>query len=237
MKTDLSAVLPLYVEDEFLLLRNCVDLLAKSVLDVGCGAGVITKRIGMEGRARRVVGIDVDESQLRKLAETELAENVAFEKGGAESLGFAEGVFDCVTMFKSLHHVPVGFMETALTQVHRVLKTAGVLFVSEPVYAGHFNDLMKIFHDEGEVRKAAINAVDWAVASGLFALDRHVDFLSPVSFNNFEDFRTKMMNVTHNKFVFTPDLISKIRLAYEAHQTNHGAFFTKPMRVDVLIKI
>ena len=236
MIQDLSQALPLYVEDEFMLLSRCVDLAGRQVLDIGCGAGAMTRRIATEGGAGHVVGMDVDERQLSLLAQAALPEGLAFERGSAEQLRFADASFDCVTMFKSLHHVPVALMADAFAQIHRVLKPGGVLFLSEPVYAGAFNDVMKIFHDEGEVRAAAIRAIDRAVSAGGFTLQRHVDFQSPVAFSDFENFRTRMMNVTHSSFVFTPELVARIRQAYEAHQAPGGARFVRPMRVDVLVR-
>ena len=236
MTQDLSRALPLYIEDEFELLRHCVDLAGKQVLDIGCGAGAMTRRIAAQGQAAHVVGMDVDERQLSLLGQAAATPGVSFEKGCAERLRFADAALDCVTMFKSLHHVPVAVMADAFAQIHRVLRPGGLLFVSEPVYAGAFNAVMKIFHDEGVVRAAAIAALDQAVASGQFELQRHVDFQSPVAFASFDDFRNRMMNVTHSSFVFTPELVVRIREAYEAWQAPSGARFVRPMRVDVLVR-
>jgi SAM-dependent methyltransferase len=237
MAQDLSRVLPLYIEDEFQLLRHCVELAGRQVLDIGCGAGAMTRRIATEGGAGHVVGMDVDEQQLSLLARSPLPAGLVFEKGCAEDLRFADASFDCVTMFKSLHHVPVSLMADAFAQVHRVLRPGGVLFLSEPVYAGALNDVIKIFHDEGEVRAAAIRAIDQALSAGRFALQRHVDFQSPVAFSDFEDFRTRIMNVTHSHFVFTPERVSRIQQAYALHQAPGGARFMRPVRVDVLVRV
>ena len=57
-----------------------------------------------------------------------------------------------------------------------------------------------------------------------------------MAFSDFENFRTRMMNVTHSSFVFTPELVARIRQAYEAHQAPGGARFVRPMRVDVLVR-
>ena len=72
-------------------------------------------------------------------------------------------------MLKSLHHVPMALMDQALAELARVLRPCGWLYVSEPVYAGQLNELIRLFNDEGEVRAAAQAALDRAVASGRWA--------------------------------------------------------------------
>jgi SAM-dependent methyltransferase len=67
-------------------------------------------------------------------------------------------------MLKSLHHVPIPLMDRALAEVARVLRPGGHLYVSEPVYEGPFNDIVRLFNDEAVVRAAAQRAVDAALA-------------------------------------------------------------------------
>ncbi len=57
-------------------------------------------------------------------------------------------------MLKSLHHVPVESMAQALVDAARVLRPGGHLYVSEPVYAGPLNEVVRLFNDEGKVRAA-----------------------------------------------------------------------------------
>ena len=63
---DLSTRFPLLVDDEFRLLDAMATLAGRELLDIGCGAAQMTGRIATEGRARRVVGAEVDEAQLAK---------------------------------------------------------------------------------------------------------------------------------------------------------------------------
>ena len=74
-----------------------------SVLDVGCGGGILTE--AMARRGARVKGIDLSEKALR-VAELHLQESkldVRYEKSSVENLG---GEFDLVTCMELLEHVP-----------------------------------------------------------------------------------------------------------------------------------
>jgi SAM-dependent methyltransferase len=74
---------------------------------------------------------------------------------GAQAIPFQDGSFDLALMLKSLHHVPLDLLDQALAEVHRVLRPQGLLYVSEPVFAGALNEVMRLFHDEELVRAAA----------------------------------------------------------------------------------
>jgi ubiquinone/menaquinone biosynthesis C-methylase UbiE len=77
-----------------------------SVLDVGCGEGVLTyewaERLG-EGR---VVGIDLDDPKLRAEWERRTLPNLEFRAEEATSLSFADGEFDMACAIEVLEHVP-----------------------------------------------------------------------------------------------------------------------------------
>lgn len=69
------------------------------ILDVGCGTGLITKRIG-EG-VRRVVGIDIS----REMMERGRTGGTEFMVCDAESLPFRQRVFDKVVSFTVLQNL------------------------------------------------------------------------------------------------------------------------------------
>ena len=52
--------------------------------------------------------------------------------------------------------------DAAPTIARCVLKPDGVAYISEPIYAGAFNDILKMFHDEREVRQAAEQGLEIA---------------------------------------------------------------------------
>lgn len=233
---DLAGVFPLLVEDEFKLLTTLVDLESATIVDVGCGAGQMTLRMAAEGRARRVLGVEVDAVQLQKNLDKTWPPEVAFAHAGAQALPVEDGSVDGLTFFKSLHHVPDELLGAAFHEMRRVLKPGGWVFISEPVFAGSFNEIVRLFHDEEVVRAQALRATDDAVRRGLFVHERRVNFQTPVAFTDFADFRVRLMNPTHSELSQAPELVERVRQAFDAHQTPSGARFIRPMRVDLLAK-
>jgi 2-polyprenyl-6-hydroxyphenyl methylase/3-demethylubiquinone-9 3-methyltransferase len=79
----------------------------KSILDVGCGGGILAE--SMQARGARVTGIDLGEKPL-KVAQLHLLESgrqVDYRLISAEALASeAPGSFDVVTCMEMLEHVP-----------------------------------------------------------------------------------------------------------------------------------
>lgn len=76
-----------------------------SLLDVGCGEGVLTHRWAQQIDGR-VVGIDLDDPQLHALWEQRRAPNLEYRVMKAENLPFADGEFALATAIEVLEHVP-----------------------------------------------------------------------------------------------------------------------------------
>jgi 2-polyprenyl-3-methyl-5-hydroxy-6-metoxy-1,4-benzoquinol methylase len=90
--------------------RNLDDLIKSidpaSVLDVGCGEGVLTHLWATRLAPRRVVGIDLDDPLIAAEWATRQAPNLTFMAQRAEQLPFADGEFDVATAIEVLEHVP-----------------------------------------------------------------------------------------------------------------------------------
>jgi ubiquinone/menaquinone biosynthesis C-methylase UbiE len=206
----------------------------KHILELGCGSAELTRNIASSGSGRRVTALEVDEiAHQNNLQITDLS-NVDFGLAGAEDIPLEDDSADVVLMFKSLHHVPVHLMGQAMTEIRRVLKPDGLLYISEPIFAGAFNDILRLFHDEQQVREAAFNATKKAVDEGLFKLVDEVFFNAPMVFESFADFENKILGATHTEHRLDDELYATVKQRFQQHLGADGAQFYMPMRVDLL---
>ncbi len=222
------------VANEGDILDELLQLNGAKVLELGCGKAEKTRLVAR--KAASVLALEVDATQLAKnLAVTDLP-NVTFAHGGAEKIPAADSTYDIVLMFKSLHHVPVGLMDSAFAEIRRVLKPGGVAYISEPVYTGEFNEILKLFHDERAVREAAFEAEQRALAAGGFALVAQKFFLQPVHYESFAQFEEQVIKVTHTEHKLSDETFAQVRSKFNRHLTAHGADFHTTIRVDLLKK-
>jgi 2-polyprenyl-3-methyl-5-hydroxy-6-metoxy-1,4-benzoquinol methylase len=78
----------------------------RSLLDVGCGEGVLVHRWALSMPATRVVGIDLEEESIQAGWADRQAPNLEYRTMPAEDLPFAEDEFDVATAIEVLEHVP-----------------------------------------------------------------------------------------------------------------------------------
>jgi 2-polyprenyl-3-methyl-5-hydroxy-6-metoxy-1,4-benzoquinol methylase len=92
----------------------------ESVLDVGCGEGVLTEQWAQRLGDRRVVGIDLDDPKLAAEWATRRRPNLQFEAMPVESLSFGDDAFDLVAATEVLEHVD--HPEAAVAEMARVAR-------------------------------------------------------------------------------------------------------------------
>jgi 2-polyprenyl-3-methyl-5-hydroxy-6-metoxy-1,4-benzoquinol methylase len=100
----------------------------RSILDVGCGEGVLTAEWAERLGDARVVGIDLDDPKLRAEWARRVRPNLEFRVEEATSLSFADDEFDLACAIEVLEHVPEP--EATLAEMARV--ASGHLLVSVP---------------------------------------------------------------------------------------------------------
>jgi 2-polyprenyl-3-methyl-5-hydroxy-6-metoxy-1,4-benzoquinol methylase len=106
-----------------------------SLLDVGCGEGVLTERWASRLGAGRVVGIDLDDAKLRAEWERRAAPNLEYQAVSAEALPFADDEFEVATAIEVLEHVPDP--ERTLAEMARCAQRHLILSVPrEPLWRG-----------------------------------------------------------------------------------------------------
>jgi SAM-dependent methyltransferase len=226
--------LPL-ISNELDALEALVPLAGGCLVEAGCGAAHRARELVSRHPTTEVVGIEVDERQLAKNLLNPV-ERLRFEHAGAQAIPFPDASFDGALMLKSLHPVPMPLMDQALDKLGRVLRRGGRLYVSEPVYAGELNELIRLFNDEGDVRAAAQGALDRAAASGRWASAADQRFESPAAFAGFDEFKQRMMRPTFADHGIDEAMVERVHLRYLPHQGPGGACFTRPMHVRLLRK-
>lgn len=233
MQIATAATLPVTPEPP--LLERCLPLDGARILELGCGRAQLTRAIATAGRDRSILALEVDEAQHALNLGIDDLPNVRFALGGAESIPAPDASFDVVLLFKSLHHVPADSMSQALREIRRVLKPGGHAWVSEPVFAGAFNEVVRVFHDEERVRRLAFEAVRRAVEDGTLELVEQKFFAAPVEFRDYAEFERLVIGVTHTRHRLTPAQAAETRARFARHADASGAArFEQPIRVDLL---
>ncbi len=218
------------------MMERLLPLEGACVLELGCGAAWITRQLAERYPGSRFTATEVDRIQHDKNLAQSAPPNLEFRLGGAEAIDADSASIDIVCMLKSLHHVPQALMPAAMEEIVRVLKPGGLAYFSEPVYAGEFNDLMRMIHDEKEVRTLAFDAIRGLVDSGRMPLVGEYFFNVPGSYASWEAFEDRFLNITHTELAIDSERYQRIRQAFLSHMGPKGAEFLKPHRVDLLRK-
>jgi ubiquinone/menaquinone biosynthesis C-methylase UbiE len=107
---------------------------ADKVLDLGCGTGVLTRRIADHldtGAGGVSVGIDAAAKMIEVARKKRGNATCRFEVMAAESLSLEDESFDAVVSSLFFHHVPLDLKEKALSEAYRVLRPNGRLIIAD----------------------------------------------------------------------------------------------------------
>ena len=104
-----------------------------SVLEVGCGPGFYSRRLARLYPAVRTIGIDRSSrliAEARRLASLAALTNCHFREGDVESLSGCTEAVDAIVSSRLL--LVVANREPVISEIFRVLKPGGRLFLTEP---------------------------------------------------------------------------------------------------------
>jgi SAM-dependent methyltransferase len=102
------------------------------VLELGCGTGVLTRRLARRPGIASITGVEVAPFLLAKARELAAGLPIAFRHGDARALPFDRAEFDVTVFDSTLCHVPNA--EKALGEAFRVLRPGGCLAVFDGDY-------------------------------------------------------------------------------------------------------
>jgi 2-polyprenyl-3-methyl-5-hydroxy-6-metoxy-1,4-benzoquinol methylase len=107
----------------------------QSLLDVGCGEGVLVHQWAQRMPAARIVGIDLEEESIQQGWAQRQAPNLEYRVMKAENLPFGDDEFDCATAIEVLEHVPDP--EHTVAEMARVARAHLIVSVPrEPLWRG-----------------------------------------------------------------------------------------------------
>src|SRR5262249_46249267 len=119
---------------------NLVSNSGLRFLDAGCGTGYSVSWLERELSGASGFGVDVS-----KIAATFWGK-VGLKTAAVSSvccIPYLSGVFDLITCFDVIYQLDGGGASTAISEMARVLKAGGVLYIREPAY-----DWLRGSHDE-----------------------------------------------------------------------------------------
>ena len=217
------------------VLLDVLDLAGKRVLDVGCGPGVNVRL--MAGAGAKVTGLECGALPLAKARETAPVADEDYVEGVGEDMPFEDGTFDIVVFSKSLHHVPMDNLETALGECARVLAPGGVVYIAEPLAEGSSYELGRLLDDEKVVRAAALKALKNAGSIGLTET-QEITYNNVSTRKDFEFFRNAKILVDADMKDMILGMEDTLRAEFDrlGRKTDAGYQFDQPMRINLLQK-
>jgi ubiquinone/menaquinone biosynthesis C-methylase UbiE len=101
------------------------------LLDIGCGTGYSLVWLRERFKLKEIYGVDLS-SLAAAFWRTRELDNMAL--ASADKLPFGENEFDLVTCFDVIYQLDDERASAAVSEMHRVLKPGGLLFIREPAY-------------------------------------------------------------------------------------------------------
>ncbi len=114
----------------------------KTILDFGCGNGVILKEMTVLNPEARYIGIDVSGTAL-EMAKKKLPTAVFYKVGDGEKIPLGDKSVDFIFSSEVLEHIYD--VENAVSELQRILKPGGKFLLTVPYHGFIKNILIAIF--------------------------------------------------------------------------------------------
>jgi ubiquinone/menaquinone biosynthesis C-methylase UbiE len=127
-----------------------------SLLDVGCGSGILIKKLLLLNRNMKLYGLDITPKMV-EITKMKFKNDLLVEitLGSAIKMPYKDNSFDYVTCASSFHHHPDPTL--SIKEMVRVLKPGGRLIILDGCIEGIFrktlSQLENIYHNEGKTYK------------------------------------------------------------------------------------
>lgn len=175
-------------------LKNILDFLPinadMKILDLGTGSGYLSFPIAKKYSNISVIGLDIVEKALevnRFRAKEEQIRNISFITYNGIEFPFSDSEFDMVISRYALHHFPD--IQKSISEVSRVLKRGGFLFVSDPT--PNANDTSRFVDGYMQLKKDGhikfYTKEEWLQICGKYGLQFKKSFDSTIRFPKKKD--------------------------------------------------
>ncbi len=106
-----------------------------TILDFGCGDGLMTSFLKQEFSRAAVFGVDPSPKSIEIAQKNYIDVSFSVNSDTATTLDFPDGMFDVVCAAGAFHHIPFSMHEGYMNEINRILKKNGtfVLFELNPL--------------------------------------------------------------------------------------------------------
>jgi len=156
-------------EEDVKQIHRLVDVVDKSVLEIGCGAGRIT--FPLAEKAREIVAIDISEGVIEEASRRNRYENVRFSVGNIESVRLGRR-FD-VILSTWMGYMYLNDVPKAISNISGHLEEDGVFLLLCGYYEDEFTKMVRMLIG-GKAKSAAFYNELEAAVSKFFTFQKHV---------------------------------------------------------------
>ncbi|MFK8079469.1 MAG: class I SAM-dependent methyltransferase [Granulosicoccus sp.] len=225
-KYDLGLCSDLEAIDQFLSIDGL------SLVDAGCGGMHLSQALAARGAT--VLAIDPDPVQAQKNQSATPMANVSFAQTGAENVPADPHSVDGVLFPYSLHHIPANLYPEVFREIHRILKPDGFVYAMEPVATGALNEVMRLFHDEQQVRQSAQEALDH-FGQKYFTQSDIISYRVPIQYQSWEEYASRYASKSYNTHYSEAQVrADAVRERFIELGAPIGYAFESPMKITYL---